>query len=132
MKGFPMKPIHFLFALTIGLSGSVFAAGGHDHAHEHAALHGGTVVEAKDMDFELVARPDSLHLYVRDHGKPVDVTQTSAKLTLLAGGVKQDVTLKPSGDKLEAVGQFKAAGAKAIALVEIPGKSAVTVRFVLR
>ena len=126
-----MKPIHFLFALTIGLSGSVFAAGGHDHAHEHAALHGGIVVEAKDMDFELVAKSESLNLYVRDHGNPVDVAKASAKLTLLAGGVKQDVTLKPSGDKLEAVGQFKAAGAKAIALVEIPGKSAVTVRFVL-
>ena len=127
-----MKPIYSLFALTIGLSGSVFAAGGHDHAHEHAALHGGIVAEAKDIDFELVAKPDSLRLYLRDHGKPVDVAKVSAKLTLLAGGVKQDVTLKPSGDKLEAAGQFKAAGAKAIALVEIPGKSAVTVRFVLR
>lgn len=127
-----MRPIHFFFALTIGLSGSVFAAGGHDHAHEHAALHGGTVVEAKDMDFELVAKPDSLHLYVRDHGKPVDVTQASAKLTLLTGGVKQETLLKPSGDKLEAVGQFKVSGAKAVALVEIPGKPAVSVRFVLR
>jgi hypothetical protein len=132
MKGNTMKPIHFLFALTIGLTGAAFAAGGHDHAHEHAALHGGIVVEAKGMDFELVAKPGSLHLYVRDHGKPVDVTKASAKLTLLAGGVKQETLLKPSGDKLEAAGQFKAAGAKAIALVEIPGKSAVTVRFVLR
>jgi len=127
-----MKPIHFLFAMTIGLTGSAFAAGGHDHAHEHAALHGGIVVEAKDMDFELVAKPDSLHLYLRDHGKPVDVAKVSAKLTLLAGGVKQDVTLKPSGDKLEAVGQFKVTGAKAVALVEILGKPAVTVRFVMR
>lgn len=127
-----MKPIHFLFALTIGLAGSAFAAGGHDHAHEHASLHGGIVVEAKDMDFELVARPDSMRLYMRDHGKPVDVTKATAKLTLLVGGVKQEALLKPSGDRLEATGQFKVAGAKAVALVEIPGKSAVTVRFVLR
>ena len=132
MKGRTMKPIHFLFAMTIGLTGSAFAAGGHDHAHQHAALHGGIVAEAKDIDFELVAKPDSLRLYLRDHGKPVDVTKVNAKLTLLAGGVKQDVTLKPSGDKLEAAGQFKVSGAKAVALVEIPGKPAVSVRFVLR
>ncbi|MEW6400280.1 MAG: hypothetical protein AB1649_00700 [Chloroflexota bacterium] len=127
-----MNPIHLLAALVFGLSNAAFAASGHDHAHEHAALHGGVVTEAKDIDFELVAKPDSLRLYVRDHGKPVDITQASAKLTLLAGGVKQDVTLKPSGDKLEAMGQFKVAGAKAVALVTLPGAPPVTVRFVLR
>jgi hypothetical protein len=112
-----MKPIHLLATLAFGLSNAAFAAGGHDHAHEHTALHGGVVAEAKDIDFELVAKPDSLRLYARDHGKPVEVGNSSAKLTLLAGGVKQEVALKPSGDKLEAMGQFKVAGAKAVALV---------------
>ena len=127
-----MKPIHLLTALAFGLSNGAFAAGGHDHAHEHTALHGGVVAEAKDIDFELVAKPDSLRLHVRDHGKPVDVAKASAKLTLLAGGVKQEVALKPAGDKLEAMGQFKVSGAKAVALVNLPGKPALTVRFVLR
>lgn len=127
-----MKPIHLLATLVFGLSGNAFAAGGHDHAHEHTALHGGVVAEAKDIDFELVAKPDSLRLYVRDHGKPVDVAQASAKLTLLAGVVKQEVALKPAGDKLEAMGQFKVAGAKAVALVSLPSKPAVIVRFVVR
>lgn len=127
-----MKPIHLLATLAFVLSNVAFAAGGHDHAHEHTALHGGVVAEAKDIDFELVAKPDSLRLHVRDHGKPVDVSKASAKLTLLAGGVKQEVALKPSGDKLEAMGQFKLAGAKAVALVNLPGKPALTVRFVLR
>ncbi|HNQ03832.1 MAG TPA: hypothetical protein PKH69_04405 [Thiobacillaceae bacterium] len=127
-----MKPIHLLTALAFGLSNGAFAAGGHDHAHEHTALHGGVVAEAKDIDFELVAKPDSLRLHVRDHGKPVDVAKASAKLTLLAGGVKQEVALKPAGDKLEAMGQFKVTGAKAVALVNLPGKPALTVRFVLR
>jgi hypothetical protein len=114
-----MKPIHLLAALAFGLSNGAFAAGGHDHAHEHTALHGGVVAEAKDIDFELVAKPDSLRLYVRDHGKPVEVgnSNASAKLTLLAGGVKQEVALKPAGDQFEAMGQFKVAGAKAVALV---------------
>jgi hypothetical protein len=57
-----MKPIHLLAALAFGLSNGAFAAGGHDHAHEHTALHGGVVAEAKDIDFELVAKPDSLRL----------------------------------------------------------------------
>ena len=127
-----MKPIHLLTALAFGLSNGAFAAGGHDHAHEHTALHGGVVAEAKDIDFELVAKPDSLRLHVRDHGKPVDVAKASAKLTLLAGGVKQEVALKPAGDKLEAMGQFKVTKAKAVALVNLPGKPALTVRFVLR
>ncbi len=127
-----MNPIHLLATLAFGLSNAAFAAGGHDHAHEHTALHGGVVAEAKDIDFELVAKPDSLRLHVRDHGKPVDVAKASAKLTLLAGGVKQEVALKPAGDKLEAMGQFKVTGAKAVALVNLPGKPALTVRFVLR
>jgi len=127
-----MKSIHLLAALAFGLSNGAFAAGGHDHAHEHTTLHGGVVAEAKDIDFELVAKPDSLRLHVRDHGKPVDVAKASAKLTLLAGGVKQEVALKPAGDKLEAMGQFKVTGAKAVALVNLPGKPALTVRFVLR
>jgi hypothetical protein len=127
-----MKLIHLLVALVLTLSSGAFAAGGHDHGHEHTSLHGGVVAEAKDIDFELVAKPDSLRLYVRDHGKPVDVAKANAKVTLLAGGVKQEVALKPSGDRLEAMGQFKVAGAKAVALVTLPGKPAVTVRFVLR
>lgn len=127
-----MKPIRLLAALAFALSNAAFAAGGHDHGHEHTALHGGVVAEAKDIDFELVAKPDNLRLHVRDHGKPVDVAKASAKLTLLAGGVKQEIALQPAGERLEAIGQFKVAGAKAVALVNLPGKPAVTVRFVLR
>jgi hypothetical protein len=134
-----MKPIHLLAILAFALNGSAFAAGGHDHAHAHVheriALHGGVVVEAKDIDFELVAKADSLRLHMRDHGKPVALgnsnAKAKAKLTLLAGGTKQEVELEPAGDRFEATGQFKVAGAKAVALVEIPGKPAVTVRFML-
>jgi ABC-type nickel/cobalt efflux system permease component RcnA len=39
-------------------AGTAHAAGEkHDHAHEHKPLHGGVVVEVKDMDYELVAKP---------------------------------------------------------------------------
>jgi hypothetical protein len=69
--------------MALALAGSAaFAAGDkHDHAHEHKPLHGGVVVEVKDMDYELVAKPTVIQLYLRDHGKPADVSKASAKLT---------------------------------------------------
>jgi hypothetical protein len=128
-----MKTHAHIAAIILALAGSAFAAGDkHDHAHEHKPLHGGVVVEVKDMDYELVARPDAMQLHLRDHGKAVDISKASAKLTLLAGTEKQEVELKPAGDKLEARGVFKvAANTKVVAVVSIAGKSS-TARFVLK
>jgi hypothetical protein len=126
---------HALFAsITLALAGSAYAAGDkHDHAHEHKPMHGGVVVEVKDIDYELVAKPTMIQLHLRDHGKPADVSKASAKLTLLTGAEKQEVELKPAGDKLEASGTFKVGpGTKVVALVTIAGKSAGTVRFALK
>jgi hypothetical protein len=128
-----MKTYTPIAAIILALAGSAFAAGDkHDHAHEHKPQHGGVVVEVKDMDYELVARPDAMQLHLRDHGKAVDISKASAKLTLLAGTEKQEVELKPAGDKLEARGAFKvAANTKVVAVVSIAGKSS-TARFVLK
>ena len=102
------------------------------HGHGDKPLHGGLVTEIKDMDYELVAKPDVLQLYVRDHGKPVDVSRATAKITLLSGSDKQEIDLKPSGDKLEAKGSFKVApGTKVVAQVNLASKAA-TARFVLK
>ena len=129
-----MKTQSILASITLALAGSAFAAGDkHNHAHEHKPLHGGLVVEVKDMDYELVAKPTVIQLHLRDHGKPTDVAKASAKLTLLSGAEKQEVELKPAGDKLEATGTFKVGpGTKVVALVTIAGKPAGTVRFALK
>ena len=127
-----MKPIHLLAAFAFSLSGNAFAAGGHDHDHEHKPLHGGIVSEVKDMDYELVAKPDLIQLHLRDHGKPVDVSKTNAKLTILVGADKQEVELSPAGQHLEAKGSFKVNNSKVLALVSFPGKAPATVRFVLK
>ena len=127
-----MKLISTTFALMLMASGVVFAADKHDHGHEDKPLHGGLVTEIKDMDYELVAKPDVLQLYVRDHGKPVDVSKATAKITLLSGSDKQEIDLKPSGDKLEAKGSFKVApGTKVVVQVNLASKAA-TARFVLK
>jgi hypothetical protein len=123
-----------LLAIALSIAGAAHAAGDkHEHAHEHKPLHGGVVVEVKDIDYELVAKPAAIQLYLRDHGKPADVSKASAKLTLLSGSDKQEVELKPAGDKLEATGSFKVGpGTKVVAVVSIAGKPAGTVRFALK
>ena len=126
--------LHALIAtLSLAFAGATHAAGDkHDHAHEHKPLHGGVVVEVKDMDYELVAKPTVIQLYLRDHGKPADVSKASAKVTLLTGAEKQEVELKPAGDKLEATGSFKVGpGTKAVAVVTVGGKPA-TARFTVK
>ena len=129
-----MKKLHMLITSNLlAVAGVVHAAGEkHDHAHEHQPMHGGVVVEVKDMDYELVAKATVLQLHLRDHGKPADLSKASAKVTLLSGGEKQEAELKPVGDRLEASGTFKVGpGTKAVAVVMISGKPA-TARFTLK
>ena len=128
-----MKKLALLASIAIALAAPAFAAGEkHDHAHEHKPLHGGVVVEVKDMDYELVAKPTTIQLFLRDHGKATDVSKASAKVTLLTGTEKQEVELKPAGDKLEATGSFKVGpGTKAVAVVTVAGKPS-TARFTLK
>jgi hypothetical protein len=124
-----MKTQAFLASITLALAGSAFAAG---DKHDHKPLHGGVVVEVKDMDYELVAKPTVIQLHLRDHGKAADLSKATAKLTLLTGTEKQEVELKPAGDKLEATGSFKVGpGTKAVAIVTVAGKPS-TARFTLK
>lgn len=104
------------------------------HRKEHKPQHGGIVAEANDMDYELVAKPDTITLHLRDHGKPAKTEGVSAKLTLLNGTEKSEAVLAPAGEgKLEAKGAFKVApGTKVVALVTLPGKKAANVRFAVK
>jgi len=127
-----MKKFSFMAALALAAAGTAHAAGDHKH-DDHVPRHGGVVVPGTAADFELVAKPDALQLYVSDHGKPMDLSKASAKVTLLAGADKTDVELKPAGDKLEGKGSFKVpAGTKAVAVVTNAGKTLGTARFTLK
>ena len=103
------------------------------HAHEATARYGGVVSVIKDINYELVAKPDSLTLYVTDHEQPVDVRNASATLRLLSAAGKTEAQLLPAGDNLlRASGAFKVQpGTKAVAVVRLGGKPAQEVRFVL-
>jgi len=130
------KPLRRLLTLAALTTASLLApalpAHAHGEAHSHAPQHGGVVVEVKDMDLELVAKPDVLQLYLRDHGKPADVSKASAKVTLLNGTEKQEATLAPAGDRLEAKGSFRIApGTKALAQVTV-GSKVLSARFEIK
>lgn len=128
-----MKLIHLFAATTIALSSVAFAGSGHDHSHEHKGLQGGVVVEANHLDFELLAKPNAIKLYVRDHDKPMNVKDASAKLTLLNGTSKSEVNLVSNGEALEAKGAFIVTpGTRAVAIVNLPDKKVTTVRFVIQ
>ena len=124
-----MKVRTFLITSSLFLSGIAWAG---PNEADHKPLHGGVLTTVKDIDYELVANPTTLRLYVRDHGKVVDVSKASAKLTLLSGAEKQEIDLKPSGDKLEATGSFKVSAGTKVAAVISSGVKQSTARFVLK
>lgn len=114
-------------AAAMALSAVAYAA------DDHGPKHGGIFVETKALDFEVVARPDVIQVYVGDHGKPVKLDGARGKVTLLNGSEKTEVDLTPAGDKLEAKGSFKIGkGTKGIASVTLAGKPAAAARFELK
>ncbi len=124
-----MKLRNLLIIASLALGNMAWAGAG-DATHK--PMQGGVLATVKDVDYELVASATALRIYVRDHGKPVDVSKATAKLTLLTGSEKQEVELKPSGDKLEANGTFKVmVGTKVVAVISFGVKQA-TARFVIK
>ncbi len=106
---------------------------GQSHAHDAKPQHGGVVSVIKDINYELVAKADSLTLYVTDHDQPVDTRNASATITLLSASDKTEAKLLPAGsNQLRAQGAFKIqAGTKAVAIVKLGDKPGQSVRFVL-
>ena len=113
-------------AITACVAGPAWAAGEHDHVPKN----GGIVVETKAGDFEIVAKPDLLQIFISDHGKPVKLEGAKAKVTLLNGTDKSEAELVPAGNKMEIKGSFKVSkGTKGIAVVTLAGKPSATARF---
>lgn len=112
-------------AVLLGASPVAFADG------EHKAKYGGVMTVVKDVEYELVAKPDAITIFIDDHGKKVSTKGSTGKLTLLTGADKSEVTLTPVGENgLEARGPMKVgAGTKAVATISLPGKTAVSARF---
>lgn len=120
--------IHGLLAiLMVASSNLIYAAGPHDTK----PLYEGKVSVIKDVDIELVAKSNELKVYLRDHGKPLEVKRGSAKVTLLHGGATKDYELALKGGHFELTGNFQVPkDTKAIVIVQLNDK-AITARYTL-
>ena len=120
-----MKIKLLMTSLLLSFYGFAYAGAG----HELKPAHGGVMVEAKDVDIELVAKPDILTIYLSDHGKPLSSEGGNAKLTILNGSDKKEYELLPVGGRFELKGAFSVPkGSKAIAVIKLKSK-VITARF---
>jgi hypothetical protein len=129
-----MKCKFFAIALLLGLSTNVAAEKIHA-TDDLTPKHGGLVSQSRtDLEFELVAKPDLITVYVRDHGKAVETKGATGKIQFLVGTEKTEATLIPAGEnRLQAKGNFKVTkGTKAVATVQLAGKQPTTVRYSIK
>lgn len=120
--------------MVIEFTTAAYAAEKHGHDHDHKSMYGGIVAEAADLNFELVAKADSLTLYVADHGKPVATAGAKGAAVVHAGNDKTNVALEPAGEnRLVAKGGFKVGvGVRVTATVMLPGKPETKLSFRLK
>ena len=85
--------IAFLCVASLAAT-AVHAGAGHDHGPKY----GGMAREVGSVTYELVAKSDSLMLYVSDNGKPFTTQGAKAEATIYAGNDKTTVALDPDGD----------------------------------
>ncbi|MDZ7596198.1 MAG: hypothetical protein U0932_16265 [Thiobacillus sp.] len=118
-------------ALAAALNAApVFAGAGHDHGPKY----GGVVREVRNVAYELVAKPDSLTLYVSDHGKPIATQGAQAEALIYAGNDKATVKLEPAGEnRMVAKGNFKVGvGVRVVLTTTLPGKPPAKATFNLK
>ena len=123
-----MRNLMLALLLGIGVQMSVVAGPGHGHGSDHKAMHGGLFYQA-NYDYELVVRDGEVKLFVTDHGKAVELSGATARVTILMGGKKTDIIMAPTGEFFSAKTTRKPEkGAKAVVQMQISGKAS-TARF---
>jgi len=124
------KTLLALCCSTCLLTPVAFAGVGHDHGPKH----GGIAREVGDVTYELVARAETLTLYLFAGGKPLAAAGAKAEATVHAGSDKTTAMLAPAGDnRLVAPGSFKVGvGVRVAVSVTLPNKPEVKVNFRLK
>ena len=123
-----MKRLLTTMLAAAALSGGLAGAHGDDKAR-----HGGLVQMAGEVKIELVAKGDTVEVYLDDHGETMPTAKLSGKLTVLSSAAKSEAKLEPAaGDKLVAKGVKLAKGDKVIAMVTLQDKTTSSARFVIK
>jgi hypothetical protein len=85
--------------------------------HDHAAKHGGKLVESGHHHLEVVAKEGILEVYVEgEDGNPEDIAAAKATATVLSEGKAETIQLAPAGNALKGSGSFKAIKGTAIVI----------------
>lgn len=123
-----MKSLFKLAAIIFTATVATLTIAGGDHVPRH----GGQMKETNAFDIEFVAKADVLQVYLSDHGKAVDLSQVTAKVTVLKGQEKLNFDLKPAGAMLELKGKFDVSkGTKAVVQI-VAGAKTATAQYVLK
>ena len=124
-----MKKLIALVAFTAGI-----AISGQALAHGATPKHGGFVQSAGDLSFELVSKDGKPVIYVEDHGADFATKGASGRLTVLAGAKKSEAVLAHTSANMLSSKSAMAlpTGAKVVATIVLPGKDAISVRFLLK
>jgi hypothetical protein len=95
---------------------------------------GGVVGDAGDFQVEMVVKGNQIKLYLSHHADQMPSQGASGKLTLLAGGKKEELVLQPVSDSALGAQTTLKAGrdTKAIAVIQIPGQQPAILRFSLK
>ncbi len=119
-----------LCVAAVCLSSLSFAGTGHSHGPKY----GGVAREVGALTFELVAKTDSMTLYVSDHGKPVATRGAKAEAIVYAGNQKSAITLEAAGENtLTAKGRFKTGvGVRVAMTVVLAGQKETRLTFNLK
>lgn len=123
-----------LSALIIAVACVSPALAADTHKHDAPPPHGGQYVEIGAVGLELVAKADSLTLYLSDNDKPAASAGGKGKATVFAGNDKIEVAFEPAGDnKMIAKGNFKVGvGVRVAVAVALPGKPETKATFRLK
>lgn len=123
-----MNKLISVFCLSTALTVNVAIA----HESHGQPMHGGIVAEAGHAQFEIVGKDGALTVHVSNHGAPVATAGASGKLTVLSGGAKREIALKPAGDDLLQGQGTLTAGDKLLLNVAWPGQKPLQARAVVK
>lgn len=117
-------------ALTIALSGVAGRASAHEPMDPK---HGGRILVAADLDFEIVQRGDDLIFYIEDHGELVSTEGASSTVTVIREGRPVEVKLSPMApNALVASATRPVAGTAVVVVIKLRRPADLTFRFVAR
>ncbi|WP_321794726.1 hypothetical protein [Caballeronia sp. J97] len=125
-----MKPITRILAISAVafLSSQAWAHG------VPMPQHGGLVDDAGLVAVEMVAKGNTVELYLTDDDAPVDAQNVKGTLTVTGPDAKQQSSIAPlSGNQLQSKGVTVKPGSKVTALLTMAdGVTKVSARFVVR